>query len=663
MRRTRSGPSSFRPIALSSKTLFAVTASCACWILLEATSGGTGLGSRHVAAEQAPACPIEIGFPRPGERLRHDVVPIWLLSRDVTAFERMTVEVNGQDLTRFALPWGASQRKHHGEVILSHAPRPGINRLLVQVLHPGGGVSQREVEYFFEPREMAVAIRVEADGQSRPARISFHGLGSTADPQLAPEIWREIGGESDATGRNFVYTEDGTVALHLPRGRYEVLAMRGPAHSVARAEIGPHVTSAHLKLERVVDTSGWISADFHVHASPSADSGVPLWNRITGFRAQDVDAIVASDHHTITDYRADLAGRYDWPADFEAIPGVEARPSNSRGHWNFWPLVRQEDSVFLRGGGSINFGGWPGPAVATPAAMYVHFERQNRKRRIERFGDFPVVVQLNHPRGIRFAPHEPDRRVWDYLNEVRYDAHRTLGEVSNGGLLARPEPQLPRPIDIDAIELLNRLSFQLYLSVRRDWFAWIAEGHVPTAVANSDSHWIVVTEAGYPRNWVRHDPARPITASALARSVRRHQVVGSTGPLLTLEPWSEDGSPIRGPLESLTVTVRSPAWIPVEEVRLYVDGKLARQTALAIAPTDHFALDERVQRVSFPLRLTGDAFITVEAGDRIERLLSEQPHEGPLGMAFPGLRVLAFSNPLLVDLDGDGSRWDRAAED
>jgi hypothetical protein len=51
--------------------------------------------------------------------------------------------------------------------------------------------------------------------------------------------------------------------------------------------------------------------------------------------------------------------------------------------------------------------------------------------------------------------------------------------------------------------------------------------------------------------------------------------------------------------------------------------------------------------------------VVVEAGDDLERMVSPEPHAGPLGRAFPNLRVLAFTNPLLVDLEGDGTLWDR----
>jgi len=68
---------------------------------------------------------------------------------------------------------------------------------------------------------------------------------------------------------------------------------------------------------------------------------------------------------------------------------------------------------------------------------------------------------------------------------------------------------------------------------------------------------------------------------------------------------------------------------------------------------------EQVHRLEIPLALRRDAFVVVEAGDDLARLVSPKPHAGPLGRAFPDLRVLAFTNPLLVDFEGDGTVWDR----
>ena len=105
--------------------------------------------------------------------------------------------------------------------------------------------------------------------------------------------------------------------------------------------------------------------------------------------------------------------------------------------------------------------------------------------------------------------------------------------------------------------------------------------------------------------------------------------------------------------------VRGPPWMPIEQVSIYLNGELAHQEELPPPPADPYSTLEQVHRVRFPLSVPDDSFITVEAGDRLERLGESAPHDGPLGRAFPLLRVLAFTNPLLVDPEGDGSVWDR----
>jgi hypothetical protein len=260
---------------------------------------------------------------------------------------------------------------------------------------------------------------------------------------------------------------------------------------------------------------------------------------------------------------------------------------------------------------------------------------------------------------MQFRPDAPVGRVHGHLQRASYDPQEPLSATSNGRLLARPAPHLPRPIDVDSIELLNRLAFGLYLEVRRDWFAWIAQGFVPAGTANTDSHGMVLTEAGFPRNWVRYEGPLPVDAASLARAVRQRQIVGSTGPLIELDPWSDDGSPLRGPLERLVIHVRAAAWMPLEEVRIYVGGELTKKLALPQKPLDPFARKQSVHRVEVPLRIERDTFVVVEVGDSVERLLDSRPHDGPLGQVFPAVRVLAFTNPLLIDADGDGV-WEPA---
>ncbi|MCH8083440.1 MAG: PHP domain-containing protein [Myxococcales bacterium] len=641
--------------------------------VVEASAPGSGERGPHEPEGRGPW----IEYPQPGQRVREATIPVWIRSDDGRDLDGLVVHLNGSDASDHFGPWGG--RRQQGprvppavpalpaETLGTLRPRPGANRIEIWA-RGAEGEPTATVDFQLEPHAMPLRVRVVEGGRDVPARVSFHGLDSTPDPQLVPAVWSRIAPKMAEAQRNFLYTSDTPEIVYLPAGRYEILATRGPAYSMARAVVKPGPADSIvpeevvLAIERVVDTRGWISADFHVHTIASGDSSLPIRDRLASFRAQDVDAIVASDHKIISDYEADLGSDSPELEGISAIPGVESgtsRRPQTQGHWNFWPLARDLSLDERTRMGALSYGGQRPKKLQSVSELYAHFSAFNAEARRARFGDFPVVIQLNHPRGFQKHPYGKVARAHDYLDSMGYDPSLPLDQGPNVPLLARPRPDLPRPIDVDAIELLNRLAYGLYLEVRADWFAWIAEGFVPTGMANSDSHWIVITEAGYPRNWVRYDGPRPVEAEPLARAIRARQVVGSTGPLIELSPWTRDGSPWVGALDVLEVTVRGPAWMPIDEVRVWVNAELVAVRRLPPGPADPYAAMQQVHRIEIPLALQGDAFIVVEAGDDLARLVSPEPHAGPLGRAFPYLRVLAFTNPLLVDLEGDGTVWDR----
>jgi hypothetical protein len=619
-----------------------------------------------------------IEHPKPGYRVREAIVPVWIRSDEGRDLDGLVVHLNGRDASDRFGPWGGRRLpgrpgatnenlRQPAETLGTIRPRPGANRIEIWA-RGAEGEPTATVDFQLEPHAMSLRVRVVEGGRDVPARVSFHGVDDTPDPTLAPAVWSWIAPEMAEASRNFLYTSGVPEVVYLPAGHYEILATRGPAYSMARTVIEPGPAGREapeevvLTIERVVDTRGWISADFHVHAIASSDSSIPLRDRLASFRAQDVDAIVASDHWIISDYEADLGSHAPELQGIRVIPGLETGThglSLPQGHWNFWPMVRDLSLDQRTAWGAPSYGGRRPKGLRSVSELYAHFAAFNAEARRARFGDFPVVTQLNHPRGLQKLPFHHKARVHDYLESVGYDPSRPLDQGPNAQLLARPRPDLPRPIDVDAIELLNRLAYGLYLEIRADWFAWIAGGFVPTAMANTDSHWIVITEAGYPRNWVRYDGPHPVEAEPLARAIRARQVVGSTGPLIELSPWTRDGRPWVGALDALEVTVRGPAWMPIDEVRVWVDGELVAVRPLPPGPADPHSVTQQVHRLEIPLSIGGDAFVVVEAGDDLTRLVSPEPHPGPLGRAFPNLRVLAFTNPLLVDFEGDGTVWDR----
>src|SRR4029079_15019695 len=61
-------------------------------------------------------------------------------------------------------------------------------------------------------------------------------------------------------------------------------------------------TSVAAKIARVVDTPGWITADWHVHSIDSPDSEVTRRERVATQMAEGNDFFTPSDH----DYRSDF---------------------------------------------------------------------------------------------------------------------------------------------------------------------------------------------------------------------------------------------------------------------------------------------------------------------------------------------------------------------
>jgi hypothetical protein len=107
-----------------------------------------------------------------------------------------------------------------------------------------------------------------------------------------------------------------------------------------------------------------------------------------------------------------------------------------------------------------------------------------------------------------------------------------------------------------------------------------------------------------------------------------------------------------GGVVEVDLAVAAAPWVPVDEVRLLVNGRLARRWG-------KLADDELVRLArSETLKLPRDAFITLEAGaplnvDR-ERWIRERGGVYASVVA-PRFVSQAVSNPIFVDVDGDGA--------
>jgi hypothetical protein len=167
-----------------------------------------------------------------------------------------------------------------------------------------------------------------------------------------------------------------------------------------------------------------------------------------------------------------------------------------------------------------------------------------------------------------------------------------------------------------------------------------------TATGNSDSHHLVFREPGYPRNYVASDagPFSHASEDALVESVRAGRVFVTYGPILDFRlngaGLGDQVGTVDGEVRA-SVRVRCASWMNAKTATLYANSRPV--ATIALDPGDGAPQDVTVSWVDRPAVDTW--YLVFVDGD--EDLF-------PVRRGF-GFRPLAFTNPIRVDVDGDGA--------
>lgn len=460
--------------------------------------------------------------------------------------------------------------------------------------------------------QLSYSVRDADTHELIPCKLTFLGVHGSQDPLFSRnDRPRQLRGAIAAFNR--VFSLGGAGNVRLPRGQYDVYVSRGLEWTLAvrrNLVVGARGARMDVELSHVVDSSGWISGDFHVHAAPSYDSRVPMSARVYEFASDGVEILVSADHNVISDYGPIIqklgAGRY-------VAGGIGSEITTRRwGHFGAFPLQR-----FPRrpGGGAIRVGG------RTPAELFSAVRERSKQ----------AVIEVNHPRLDRMA----------YFKSGRLDsAHARFRRAGTS-------------FDFDAIELFNGYAGpqrQHADQVLRDWFNLIDHGMRFTATGNSDTHHLRFNLGGFPRNYLRVADDRPeaMTPEILAGTVKAGHCFFTTGPFVRVDiAGGKEGDTVQatnGHVPGL-IKVQAAPWIDVSSVTLYVDGHAGKRWAV---PPGR-AVNRFVAH--FDVDLERDGYFVV----RVQGKRPLTPVVGEPG----GWRVLplALTNPVYVDVDGNG-RYD-----
>jgi hypothetical protein len=193
--------------------------------------------------------------------------------------------------------------------------------------------------------------------------------------------------------------------------------------------------------------------------------------------------------------------------------------------------------------------------------------------------------------------------------------------------------------------------------VFQDWFALWNHGHRLTAVGASDSHDVSRHIVGQARTYIACPDQNPgrIDIAAACRSLRLGRAVVSLGLLTrtTVADRFSEGDLAGGLGETfrVTVSVAGPAWIRADRVDLFANGVKVRERRLG---AEAGAIEKA--NVSWELsRPAHDvALVAIASGPDVTApyWAIPKPYQPTSRRWEP--RVLALTNPIRVDGDGDG---------
>jgi len=288
------------------------------------------------------------------------------------------------------------------------------------------------------PSPAKVVFRVTDDvGQAIPCKLSFVSLDANGDALEGTGLRRTYFGEgrlSDGV-RHIHWSAHGSGEVEVEPGRYDIVVSRGIEYGIhieRNVVLAPRGSlDVDAALSREIDTTGWMSADMHLHSTPSFDSGMPIPARVKTVAAEGLELAVSTDHDVNSDYMPAIRELGLEPFVAHAV-GAEIT-TLEHGHFIGFPL--QYDAHTVPTHGAHDWSCQPGGEILDG---------------IREIGDeFEPFTIVAHPRDGFFG----------YLDQLGVDPYRFDRELS---LLEADNPVFrTASCDFDAMELIHNKRFDL----------------------------------------------------------------------------------------------------------------------------------------------------------------------------------------------------------
>jgi hypothetical protein len=462
------------------------------------------------------------------------------------------------------------------------------------------------------------ALRVVASDESGapiPARVTVVGFDPSPEATVAGPSLPGFGSSRQGVlldtsdflpyGIAAVGYTDATGAVEFPLepgvSRYHVFVSRGTEYSAFRTAAPVTIsagstTLVNAQIARVLDTSGFVSSDFHVHGIRSADSRVSDLHRVESYSAEGVENVIMTDHHVHTDLRPAIADA--GLGSFLTATIGEEITSFDYGHWNAYPMLIDPDSphatfaadgVTQLSGGSTDWAQAAPPgqdfpsrgalnatpaqviALATGGALSTPDTTIQINHISSHFQPLKIDTKLVPPRDLMTDTDRANRRLPSTAAVPNLFAHFPALELWNGNARSHQAEFLVQRIGI--------------------WMNHLNQGLRTTFIADTDSHTFTNLNSAGARSWTASptdDPAA-IDGADVAAAVTAGRAVGGQGVYVQTRLIATDGSGDVADLSfggdttmsdaggnvNLEIEIQSPAWARWDRVEVYANSATA----------------------------------------------------------------------------------------
>ena len=477
------------------------------------------------------------------------------------------------------------------------------------------------LEFQVSARSMISLQITDRDGRDIPCKAQFIGIDGTRSPNLGPA--------NRAHGcKDQYHSETGQIRVPVPAGKYRVIVTRGIeySHLIREVEVGSGAEAKVVgQLERLVDTRGWVSADYHNHSTPSGDNTCGTDDRIINLVAEHIEFAPTTEHNRLYDWRPHIE-KLGLTRHLQTVSGLELTGSGP--HLNSFPF---HPHPHTQDNGA--------PVWNRDPRISAILLRSHQKPNPDRW------IQINHPNLIEnFIDHNDDG-----LADGGYIG---LGQLIDGVEVQnfRVSSILAKGVPIQVFNKTNVVVNREFL-----WLQLLNRGHRLVAMAVSDAHSIHGNGVG---GWRMYMPSRVDEPPEIDwRENSRHAKAGrsilTTGPFLEVQTteFARPGADVRasGSID-LEVKVQCTDWIDVNRVQVLVNGRPKKELNFTReSHPDMFrnGVTKFFQTIKVPL--SEDAHLIVVAINENKDLslgygTSDQAK----------LHACAYNNPIFVDVDGGG---------